>query len=168
MRQEQGASVPWNNGYSGINEQEGDMYKTILMPTDGSVCSQKAITEGLEVAKNMDAGVTFLYVVENMSSAMWISPESVPYGVELMEDLKKVGREALEKASQMAKAVGVNAQTKLAEGRPIDTILQEAKNYDLVVMGTHGRSGLDRWMLGSVTDAVLHRAGKPILVVRSK
>jgi nucleotide-binding universal stress UspA family protein len=144
------------------------MYKKILMPTDGSACSQKAITEGLEVAKNMGAQVTFLYVVENMASAMWISPESVPYGVELMEDLKKVGQEALEKATQMAQAVGVSAETKLAEGRPIDTILQETKNHDLVVMGTHGRSGLDRWMLGSVTDAVLHRAEKPILVLRSK
>ena len=152
-----GASVP---ALGSIFEgEEGGMYKKILMPTDGSSCSQKAIEQGLDVAKNMGAQVTFLYVLESMSSAMWISPESVPYGVELVNDLKKVGQEALDQAVQMAQAAGVQAETKLVEGKPTETILNESKAFDLIVMGTHGRSGLDRWMLGSVTDAVLHRAG---------
>ncbi|WP_186813141.1 universal stress protein, partial [Meiothermus granaticius] len=63
------------------------MYQRILMPTDGSECSQKAIDEGLQVAKAMGAQVTFLYAVEDISSALWISPESVPYGLQLVEDL---------------------------------------------------------------------------------
>ncbi|MER3481001.1 MAG: universal stress protein, partial [Meiothermus sp.] len=130
------------------------MYKRILMPTDGSACSQKAIAEGLEVAKSVGASVTFLYAVENVGSALWITPESVPYGLELMEDLKKVGQDALDKAMLSAQAVGVVAESKLLEGKPVDTILQEAKSHDLIVMGTHGRSGLDRFMLGSVTEAV--------------
>ncbi len=144
------------------------MYKKILMPTDGSACSQKAIREGLEVAKHMGASVTFLYAVENISSTLWISPESVPYGLELIEDLKWVGSEALSKASELAKAAGVEAQTKLVEARPVEAILAEAKEHDLIVMGTHGRSGLDRFMLGSVTEAVLHRSDKPVLVLRCK
>ncbi len=144
------------------------MYKKILMPTDGSACSQKAITEGLEVAKSMGASVTFLYAVENISSTLWISPESVPYGLELIEDLKRVGNEALSKAAELAQAAGVAAETKLVEAKPVDAILAEAKNHDLIVMGTHGRSGLDRFMLGSVTEAVLHRSDKPVLVLRSK
>lgn len=144
------------------------MYKKILMPTDGSACSQKAITEGLDVAKSMGASVTFLYAVENISSTLWIGPESVPYGLELIEDLKRVGSEALSKASELAKAAGVDAETKLVETKPVEAILVEAKNHDLIVMGTHGRSGLDRFMLGSVTEAVLHRSDKPVLVLRSK
>jgi nucleotide-binding universal stress UspA family protein len=144
------------------------MYQRILMPTDGSACSQKAVSEGLEVARAMGSSVTFLYAVENIGSALWISPESVPYGLELMDDLKRVGQEALEKARQAAQEVGVTAQTKLVEGKPVEVILQEAKNHDLIVMGTHGRSGLDRFMLGSVTEAVLHRSEKPVLVLRSK
>jgi len=144
------------------------MYKKILMPTDGSACSQKAISEGLDVAKSMGASVTFLYAVENISSTLWISPESVPYGLELIEDLKRVGGEALSKASELAKAAGVDAETKLVETRPVEAILAEAKNHDLIVMGTHGRSGLDRFMLGSVTEAVLQRSNKPVLVLRSK
>lgn len=144
------------------------MYKRILMPTDGSNCSQQAIREGLEVAKSMGARVTFLYALENISSSFWISPESVPYGLELLEDLKRVGSEALSKAAELAQAAGVEAETKLVEARPVEAILAEAKNHDLVVMGTHGRSGLDRFMLGSVTEAVLHRSEKPVLVLRCK
>lgn len=144
------------------------MYKKILMPTDGSAASANAIREGLEVAKSMNAEVTFIYAIENMNSALWISPESVPYGIELMEDLKKVGNHALDKAVQIAQEAGVKAEGKLVELRPVDAILQSAKDYDLVVMGTHGRSGLDRFMLGSVTEAVLHRCEKPVLVMRSK
>jgi len=144
------------------------MYKKILMPTDGSNCSQAAIREGLEVAKHMGARVTFLYVVENISSSLWISPESVPYGLELIEDLKRVGSEALSKASELAQAAGVEAEGKLVEARPVEAILAEAKNHDLVVMGTHGRSGLDRFLLGSVTEAVLHRSEKPVLVLRCR
>ncbi|AWR85341.1 universal stress protein [Meiothermus taiwanensis] len=144
------------------------MYKRILMPTDGSNCSQQAIREGLEVAKNMGARVTFLYALENISSSFWISPESVPYGLELLEDLKRVGSEALSKAAELAQTVGVEAETKLVEARPVEAILAEAKNHDLIVMGTHGRSGLDRFMLGSVTEAVLHRSERPVLVLRCK
>lgn len=144
------------------------MYKKILMPTDGSAASANAIREGLEVAKSMGAEVTFLYAIENLNSALWISPESVPYGIELMEDLKKVGNEALNRAIEVAKTAGVPAQSKLVELRPVDAILQTAKDFDMVVMGTHGRSGLDRFMLGSVTEAVLHRCEKPVLVLRSK
>ncbi|MDX2004527.1 MAG: universal stress protein [Meiothermus sp.] len=144
------------------------MYKTILMPTDGSECSQKAIQQGLEVAKNLGATVRFVYALENPTSAMWISPESLPYGMELLEDLKKVGQQAVDKAVQMAAEAGVGAEARLVEGRPVDVILEAAKDADLIVMGTHGRSGLDRFMLGSVTESVLHKASKPVLVMRSR
>ena len=144
------------------------MYQTILMPTDGSACSQKAIEQGLVVAKNMGANVTFIYALESPTSAMWISPESLPYGLELLEDLKKVGQTAIDKAVTLATQMGVKAEGKLIEGRPVDIILEAGKTHDLIVMGTHGRSGLDRFMLGSVTESVLHRSDKPVLVMRSK
>lgn len=90
--------------------------------------------------------------------------ESVPHGVELIEDLKRVGSKALE----LAQVAGIEAESKLVEARPVEAILSEAKNHDLIVMGTHGRSGLDRFMLGSVTETVLHRSDKPVLVLRCK
>jgi nucleotide-binding universal stress UspA family protein len=158
----------WDKGDLDQVNKEGAMYKKILMPTDGSACSQKAITTGLDLARTMGASVTFMYAVEGIGSTLWVSPESVPYGLELIEDLKRVGKEALSKASELATAAGISAETRLVEARPVEAILAEAKNHDLIVMGTHGRSGLDRFMMGSVTEAVLHRSDKPVLVLRCK
>ncbi len=119
------------------------MYKTNLMPTDGSPCSFQALEHGLSLAKALGAKVHFLYVLENPAQAIWIVPESVPYGLELLEDLKKAGEEAIAKALSLAQEKGVEATGEVKEGVPIPTIVEAAKGFDLLVMGTHGRTGLD-------------------------
>lgn len=144
------------------------MYKTILMPTDGSPCSFQALEHGLSLAKALGAKVHFLYVLENPAQAIWIAPESVPYGLELLEDLKKAGEEAIAKALSLAREKGVEATGEVKEGVPVATIAEAAKEFDLLVMGTHGRTGLDKLLLGSVTEGVLHRVGIPVLVVRCR
>ncbi|MEJ5337773.1 universal stress protein [Thermus oshimai] len=144
------------------------MYGRILMPIDGSPCSFQAVGHGLDLAKALGAKVHFLYVLENPAQAIWITPESVPYGLELLEDLKRAGEEALKKAEAMAAEKGVEATSELKEGVPIPTIVEAAKGFDLVVMGTHGRTGLDKLLLGSVTEGVLHRVSVPVLVVRCR
>jgi nucleotide-binding universal stress UspA family protein len=144
------------------------MYKTILMPTDGSPCSFQAMEHGLSLAQALGAKVHFLYVLENPAQAIWIAPESVPYGLELLEDLKKGAEEAVAKALAMAQEKGVEATGEVKEGVPIPTIVEAAKGFDLLVMGTHGRTGLDKLLLGSVTEGVLHRVSVPVLVVRCR
>ena len=144
------------------------MYKSILMPTDGSPCSLQALEHGLSLAKVLSAKVHFLYVLENPAQAIWIAPESVPYGLELLEDLKKAGEEAIAKALNLAQEKGVEATGEVKEGVPVPTIVEAAKGFDLLVMGTHGRTGLDKLLLGSVTEGVLHRVGIPVLVVRCR
>ena len=144
------------------------MYKTILMPTDGSPCSLQALEHGLGLAKALGAKVHFLYVLENPAQAIWIAPESVPYGLELLEDLKKGAEEAIAKALALAREKGVEATGEVKEGVPIPTIVEAAKGFDLLVMGTHGRTGLDKLLLGSVTEGVLHRVSVPVLVVRCR
>ncbi|WP_243028069.1 universal stress protein [Thermus albus] len=144
------------------------MYKSILMPTDGSPCSLEALEHGLSLAKALGAKVHFLYVLENPAQAIWIAPESVPYGLELLEDLKKAGEEAIAKALNLAQEKGVEATGEVKEGIPVPTIVEAAKGFDLLVMGTHGRTGLDKLLLGSVTEGVLHRVGIPVLVVRCR
>ncbi|APD08995.1 MULTISPECIES: universal stress protein [Thermus] len=144
------------------------MYRTILMPTDGSPCSFQALEHGLSLAKALGAKVHFLYVLENPAQAIWIAPESVPYGLELLEDLKKAGEEAIRKALDLAREKGVEATGEVKEGTPIPTIVEAAKGFDLLVMGTHGRTGLDKLLLGSVTEGVLHRVSVPVLVVRCR
>ncbi|MER3537455.1 MAG: universal stress protein [Thermus sp.] len=144
------------------------MYKTILMPIDGSPCSEQALQHGLELAKALGARVHFLYVLENPAQAIWITPESVPYGLELLQDLRRLGEEAIGKALGQAQAMGVEATGEVKEGLPVPTIVEASAQYDLLIMGTHGRTGLDKLLLGSVTEGVLHRTKTPTLVVRCR
>lgn len=143
------------------------MYQTILMPTDGSQCSEAAIAHALELAQKLGSKVTFLYVLEDPTRNLWLTPE-MPYVPELLQDLEGAAKAALDRAMALAQQAGVAAQTRQVSAKPVDGILEEAKNADLVVMGTHGRSGIDKMLLGSVTEGVLHRCHTPVLVVRTK
>jgi nucleotide-binding universal stress UspA family protein len=140
------------------------MMKRILMPTDGSPCSEGAINKGLRLAKTLNTEVTFLYTVENP-----VTTYATEVGVypELYEELKKVGNHSLAKAQTLANNLGVKATTQLVEqSRPVDAIHEAEKNHDMVIMGTHGRRGFDRLMIGSVTEGALRNASKPYLVIR--
>ena len=89
----------------------------------------------------------------------------MPYVPELLQDLEGAAKAALDRAMALAQQAGVAAQTRQVSAKPVDGILEEAKNADLVVMGTHGRSGIDKMLL---TEGVLHRCHTPVLVVRTK
>ncbi len=143
------------------------MYKDILIPVDGSDCNEAAIIHGLELAKLHGAKVLFMYALDDISGSMWIGPESVPYGANLLADMEEIGREALAQAAARAKEKGVESKELLINGHPANLILEKSAECDLVVMATHGRRGLDRFLLGSVTDAVLRKCHKPILVIHS-
>jgi len=143
------------------------MYARILMPTDGSASSDKAIEQGLELAKRLSSQVTFLHVLENPLTAGYASPESIPYAAQLYQDLKESAGKLLSDAVAKANAMGVTATGKLVENRdPVQVITEEAKEHDAVVMGTHGRRGFNRWMFGSVAEGALRRSEKPFLLVR--
>jgi nucleotide-binding universal stress UspA family protein len=142
-----------------------DGVQQLLLPTDGSKSSEPALRQGLELARALGANVTLLYVVEGMYR--YLGPEAAIYPVAdgLEAGFMDIGQQALGLAKELADAVGVVAQTRLAVGNAVDHILAEARVHDLVVMGTHGRSGLDRFLLGSVAEGVLRRSEKPVLVI---
>jgi nucleotide-binding universal stress UspA family protein len=144
------------------------MYARILMPTDGSPCATKAIHEGLALAKALGSEVTFLYALENPITAGTASPEALPYSAQLWEDLKGLADDALADAMRIAADAGVQATAQRVDDRaPVQAIIDAEADHDLVVMGTHGRRGFNRWMFGSVSEGALRRASKPFLVVRS-
>ncbi len=143
------------------------MYKNILIPTDGSDCSEQAVKEGLKLAKAFDAKVTFLCVAEKPPPAIYASLEGVSYHSSLLEDLHKFALKTLKEAETLAKKSSVDYTTKLVEdSTPIKAILEEEPGHDLIVIGSHGRKGFDRFLLGSVTESVLRRSQKPHLVTR--
>lgn len=145
------------------------MYKRILIPTDGSKCSELAIVEGLNLAKALSANVTFLYAVEDPIRTVYMAPQVASYHPEIYEAAKQAGHESLEAALKLATEAAVEARTVLAERKsPDEAILEEEKNADLVVIGTHGRRGFNRFMFGSVAEAVIRRTSTPCLIVRSE
>jgi len=143
------------------------VFETILIPTDGSSTSDKAIEKGLELAKLARARVTFLHVLENPLISGYATPEAMPYAAQLYQDLRVSGEQILKEAMAKAEAAGVPATTRLVEDTdPVKAIVEAAKEHDAVVMGTHGRRGFNRWMFGSVAEGALRRADKPFLMVR--
>ena len=145
------------------------MYRKILMPTDGSPSSALAIEQGLELAKLTGAEVTFLHTLENPLAAGYVAAANMAYSAELYQDLRNSANQLLEQVVEQARAKGVTAKGVLVEDiDPVQAIHDAEKEHDLVVMGTHGRRGFNRWMFGSVAEGALRRSTVPYLVVRSE
>jgi nucleotide-binding universal stress UspA family protein len=138
------------------------MIKRILLPTDGSAFSERACEYALELAKNLKATIITIHVVR-MSA-----PKTL--------DSKNIETEAARKANTCFRSIkekaadaGIEVETKVLMSRSVrDALLEEIEeyNYDLVVMGAHGLSGFKKFILGSVSDAVVHHSSKPVLLIK--
>lgn len=142
------------------------MYKHILLPTDGSELSEKAIKEGVRLAKSLKARVTGLYVIPKSDVAAGIGKAM------LADSESEMGKAAAElflrSISRRAKQAGVRNQCFYVKGQsPYEKIIKTAKSKrcDLIFMAS-GRSGLAAMLLGSTTTLVLHNSKIPVLVCR--
>lgn len=148
------------------------MYKNILCPIDGSSTSKRGMTEAISLAKDMDANLRFIHVVDGSISYWILDPAGAYDMAALIGSLREYGQGVLEDAKETAKASGVTAETKLIEvvGTGIaNLILQEASEWpaDLIVMGTHGRRGMRHLVMGSDAEGVVHRSPVPVLLLRN-
>jgi nucleotide-binding universal stress UspA family protein len=141
------------------------MYKRILIPTDGSEISENAAEHGIKLARALGAEVICLYVID-ISSFTGIPTEAIWENMRSL--LEEEGRNSLSAVEQMAKKNDVKFEFIIKEGIPSEDISKTAgeKKVDVIVMGTAGRSGLDRFLLGSVTEKVVRTAPCPVLVIR--
>jgi len=145
-----------------------EFYRNIVIATDGSENTQRAISYGIEIAKLSGAAVHALYVVD--TSAFSSIPMSSDGGWEAMyEILRKEGERAVSAIKYQGEAAGVEIREVVWEGNPSNVIIEfsENNNIDLVVMGTLGKTGLDRFLLGSVAEKVVRSSKVPVMVVRS-
>ena len=110
----------------------------------------------------MRSVVVFLFVMDTLRTYR----EGVVSMAQALETLTAQGKASLDRAEGVAASVGVLADVELVEGTPADVIVHRTEDFDLVVMGTHGEGLWKRLTLGSVTQAVLHRTTRPLLVVR--
>lgn len=143
------------------------MYKRILVPVDGSDSSNKALVAALQMARESGGRLRVVHALDELA---YLS------GYEFSADLLKVAGEyatrVLDEALAMAKSAGVPADAKLMQSpgtRLGDLVAEEARSWeaDLIVVGTHGRRGMGRVLLGSGAEQVLRLAPVPVLAVRA-
>jgi nucleotide-binding universal stress UspA family protein len=149
------------------------MYRRILVPLDGSATSARGVHEATGLAKGQGARLRLVNVLDErffVSSAEGYPMSNI---TELIALLRAEGQKALDEASKAALKQGVKVDAALVEsgGRTVsDVILDEVRKWraDLIVMGTHGRRGVNRMLLGSDAERVLRSAPVPVLLVRAE
>lgn len=140
------------------------MYRHILIPTDGSELAERGVAQGLALAKTLGAKASIIFVLEPFSEMTGRLLEAVATYAALR---KEQAATALDRAAKAAKEAGVSCETIQEEnGQPHQAIIAAArdKGCDLIVMSSHGRSGLPMLLIGSVTNKVLAEAKTPVLV----
>lgn len=141
------------------------MYEDILVATDGSDRTRGAVAHALGLAERYGATVHALYVIDSRSLA--IDEDGFGDYDQLVTALEERGERATEAIAQQAAERGLGATTAVEHGTPARGIRRYADDHevDLVAMGTQGRSGLSRYLLGSVAGVVLRKAAQPVLTV---
>jgi nucleotide-binding universal stress UspA family protein len=146
------------------------MYKKILVPLDGSALAEKILPHVADLAKVSGAEVTLVSVVQFTVGAVGAKLEAIPEAVaERNAALKTEALIYLEKVQRDLKDKGVTAHCVALEGDVASEIMifADKKGFELVAMGTHGRSGIDRFMMGSIAEKVVRGTAKPVLLVHS-
>jgi len=147
------------------------MYQHILVPVDGSQTSDLALREAIKLSGSGKAELRIVQIVEEVMPLLDVELLNVDA---LREAVRESGRLILAKAETVAREAGVPATTRLIEARPgariANVIADEARAWpaDLIVIGTHGRRGVDHLLLGSVAEGVIRIAPAPVLLIRSK
>ena len=134
----------------------------ILVPTDGSAFSRRAAKMALEIAKASGASVTALHVIE-------VKPPRLLEAASIEKVKAKQAEACFKDFEEEARSAGVEFETKMLVSRNVPrTILDEAdaQNSDIIVMGSHGLTGLKKLLLGSITESILKKSAAPVLVVK--
>jgi len=151
---------------SRVEPEDGDGYDRVLIPTDGSEASTAAIEHGVAIADRFDATVHALSVINvaGLAGAADVGPV-LPDVVEAVETQAET---AVETVASRCRDRGVDVVTELSQGTPYRAIRSYVADQDIdfVAMGTHGRTGLDRYLIGSVTERTVRTSEVPVLTVR--
>jgi len=141
--------------------------KTILFPTDFSNGARAAMDHAMSLAKNYQAKLILLYVIQDISIAEWYIPSALSVA-DLVEDMQKSAWQEMDKwVAEVSKQLK-DAEKMVVRGVPYVEIIKTAKekSVDLIVIGTHGRTGIDHMLFGSTAEKVVRKASCSVLTVR--
>ncbi len=144
------------------------MYQRILVPIDGSTTSERALQEAIKLIDAQPAQLRLVHVIDDLQ---FLDVEGYVDYAELRELTRKIGERALAKAEEVARQADITVETSLLEanGERIARVIDaEANSWsaDLIVIGTHGRSGFNHLLFGSVAEGVVRGTSVPVLLVR--
>lgn len=146
-------------------------YRRILVAFDGSEHAHSALTDALELARRSGAAVRVVHVV-SITGPTAMDELEMRYEAARQDALRMLGAQVLEEARAMAAETPVDIETELIEqvGRVADAIVEQARTWhaDLLVLGTHGRRGVVRWVLGSDAELVIRTASVPVLACTAR
>jgi nucleotide-binding universal stress UspA family protein len=145
------------------------MYQKILVPIDGSKTSARGLDEAIKLAKSLGSSIRLIHVVNELMIVA--TYEGTVYSGELVEALRESGKKILAQAQDKVTAAGVSVQSELLEahgGQAGAVIVNDAaqSKVELIVLGTHGRRGLSRLVMGSDAEQVVRQTAVPVLLVR--
>jgi nucleotide-binding universal stress UspA family protein len=151
-------------------EKEAEMYKTILVPLDGSKRAESILPHVEELARCLDAEVILLRVFKTDFGQLDYYGHDPELYDAIRADCKDETLAYLTEVQDECLGKGLRVRTIAEEGPVIDTILRvaEGEDADLIAMSSHGRTGMSRVFYGSVAAGLLHRVDRPLLLVRSE
>lgn len=138
------------------------MYEDILLPFDGSDGAVAVLDHAADIADWADATIHVLFVADTTRHSVTV------VGTEVVDTLVRKGKDIVEDAASSLSALGVDHEVDVVQGNPAPTIAEYAERYghDLVVMPTHAREGVSRYLVGSVTEKVVRLSSVPVLTAR--
>lgn len=147
------------------------MYQRILVPIDGSLTSLRGLDEALRLAELTGASLCLVHVVDELKYVTGFEPFAV-YSSDLLPLMEQAGEQILQQGRERAARAGIQAESVLftsLAGRVSEIVAEQAKAWgaDLIVMGSHGRHGVGRMLLGSDAELLLRIAPVPVLLVRA-
>lgn len=145
------------------------IFWNIMVATDGSELARKAVNSAVKIARLNNAKLYAVNVIApGEISVTQHDPRDIEWKKQMKEHLEAQGREATAYAETAGKIENVAVEPVILEGNPADQIVNfaEKNDIDLIVMGTLGKTGIQRFLLGSVTENVVRHSKKPVLVIR--
>jgi nucleotide-binding universal stress UspA family protein len=146
------------------------MYKQLLVPIDGSETSRRGLREAIALGRSLKARLRLLHIISDF--AVMVEMANVIDFEKYRAGLHQYGRDLLDTAAAEVRAAGLEVSAELRDpkgSRVADAIVQEARDAgcDLIVIGTHGRRGFDRALMGSDAERVVRESSVPVLLVRA-